>query len=124
MKRFVKQLEDDFVDNIDDLINLDAAQLDGYKIPTGVYNRLKIKMKEHKAFVLAAELMMFETEFVHKECWIFYEVEYDELRTLKGCECLGDLTATSNDASNAEIIAKSAGIDPSNIKKFNKMKTE
>ena len=93
-------------------------------MPTGVFNRLIEKVNEHTAIVLASAPKIFETKFVHSECWIFYEVVYEQLRTLQGCERLGDLTATANDALNAMVIAKCAGIDPSNIKTFNKMKTE
>lgn len=112
MKKFVEQLEADFIDNIDDLANLDMAQLKDYKIPTGVFNRLRIKIHEHRAIVLASGQKTGETQFTHKECWTFYEVEYGEVRTLEGCKNLSDLPETANDALNAEIIAKCAGIEP------------
>ena len=92
-------------------------------MPTGVFNRLIEKTNEHTAIVFASTQKIVETEFVHSECWIFYEVVYEQLRALQGCERLGDLTATANDALNAMVIAKCAGIDSSNISRFNKMKT-
>jgi hypothetical protein len=57
---------------------------------------------------------------VHKECWVFYEAEYENLRTLPGNESLNDLPATVNDAANAKNIAKAMGIEDKNIKLFNK----
>ncbi len=101
MKKYVEVLANNDMINIDDLLILKPVQLEGFNMSIGALNRINIKIDEHRAFVLASGQKVFETEFVHKECWIFYEVDYEKLRTLKGCECLGDLTATSNDALKA-----------------------
>ena len=58
---------------------------------------------------------------MHKECWIFYEPEYERLRTVGGCERLGDLPATKDDKEKAKYIARCAGVLPANIKPFTKM---
>ena len=62
--------------------------------------------------------------FVHKECWIFYEPEYEILRSAPGNEMLGDLPATSNDAVNAKRIALRMGIPEANIHQYTKMTTK
>ena len=47
-----------------------------------------------------------------------YNPYYDILRTVSGCEPLGDLLQTKKDAENAAIIAKSFGIPFGNVKKL------
>jgi hypothetical protein len=61
---------------------------------------------------------------VHKECWIFYEPEYEILRSAPGNEALGDLPATATDAVNAKRIALRMGVPEANIKQFTKMTTK
>ena len=59
--------------------------------------------------------------FVHKECWIFYEPEYETLRSAPGNESLGDLPQTINDVAEAKRIALGLGVAEQNIKQFTKM---
>ena len=62
--------------------------------------------------------------FVHKECWIFFEPEYEILRSAPGNEKLGDLPATTTDAADAKRIALRMGVPEANIKHFTKMTTK
>ena len=68
LKKFADAFEEDFISSLEDLKSLNDAQLTKYGLPTGVYNRLKKKMAELDAKIEEQK----ETEFVQKECWIFY----------------------------------------------------
>ena len=84
--------------NVNDLLELSDAELKEYKLPKGVYNRLikhlaEIREKQEAERLKAEEENKSEeedseelyspdahapfdeeneTQFVHKECWIFY----------------------------------------------------
>jgi len=51
---------------------------------------------------------------------VFYEPEYEIVRTMEGNECLADLPATIQDAANAKNIAMRMGVPEQNIKLFTK----
>ena len=103
----MESLEDNDISTVEDLDML-AADEGSWKEVTGswsvgIKNRIMKKLSELKAAASktgAAGNLAFP--FAHKECWIFYEPEYDKLRSVEGKnEKLGDLPATVDDAANA-----------------------
>ena len=60
---------------------------------------------------------------MHKECWIFYEPEYETLRSAPGNESFGDLPETITDVAEAKRIALGLGVAEQDIKQFTKMST-
>ena len=52
---------------------------------------------------------------IDKYFWMITENEYDELRTITGCEVLADLNATIKDSEHVLRLAKSLGVPESNM---------
>ena len=88
--------------------------------PPGIRNKLKAKLAE----LAAASNQVTSTEFVIKECWVFHEADYADVRSMEGNEALADLPATSQDAVNAKKIALRLGIPEQNIKFFTRQSAE
>ena len=82
------------IDTVTDLIQLSEQEANWNELtssfPMGVRNRIKMKLAD----LASATNVKGAFPFVHKECWVFYEPEYEILRTMEGNECLADLPAT------------------------------
>ena len=110
LQKFEDKFEEEMIENVADLISLSENSVQWEKMtesfPMGMTNRIMAKLTE----ITAATNQTGAYPFEHKECWIFYESEYDIIRTMEGNEVLGDLPATIEDAKNATNIALNLGV--------------
>ena len=121
LQQYLESLEDEMIDTVKDLDLQVTDEKSWGEItaswPKALPKRIEAKLSEMKTAALEAGTGSGKEAypFVHKECWIFYEPEYEILRSAPGNEMLGDLPATANDAVNAKRIALRMGIPEANI---------
>ena len=129
LQQYLESLQDEMIINVNDLDTIVNDEKAWDEItsawPKALPKRIEAKLVEIKAAEFEnGDPDELEYPFIHKECWIFYESEYDSLRLAPGNEVLCDLPATATDAINAKRIALRMGIPEVNIKQFTKMTTK
>ena len=129
LQQYLESLQEEMIDTVKDL-DLQVSDEKAWgeitaSWPKALPKRIEAKLRELKeAAVESGSGGKNAFAFAHKECWIFYEPEYEILRSAPGNDKLGDLPATTTDAQNAKRIALRMGIPESNIKMFTKMTTK
>ena len=86
---------------MDELVRCTMEDIENFKLPIAVKNRLNSKILEHKANFFVEKSYLNEIPFTYKEALIIYQEVYEALREVPGCGNLSDLPETENDAKKA-----------------------